>query len=303
MFTCLLVWTACVLCGLVRLCSVAVVASRSMATLQDMNRRITAVKNMKKITSSMKMVAAAKLRRAENDLPPAINVGLSTKRLADKVGMPEGKPAKAILVCITADRGLCGAANTSVAKAVIRQMGQNAKDGIETSIVTVGDKGRVILRRDFAKSIIHSFNDFGKVNFSYAQAAYIADQIVASGGFDTLTVFHNVYKNKISYFTDGKTCLSPEKFAAQVSATLGHYNLRGDRHLLENYAVNHITNTLFASIRENNVVELAQRMSAMDNATSNAGDMIARLQLQYNRQRQAVITRELIEIISGANAL
>eukprot|EP00300_Choanocystis_sp_HF-7_P037553 c53743_g1_i1.p2 GENE.c53743_g1_i1~~c53743_g1_i1.p2 ORF type:complete len:292 (+),score=73.63 c53743_g1_i1:48-923(+) len=275
---------------------------RAMATLQDMNRRITGVKNMKKITSSMKMVAAAKLRRAENDLGPAKMVGLSTKRLVDKVGVPDTKPAAAMLVCITADRGLCGAANSSVAKATIQKLKENQKAGIETSVVTIGEKGRLLIRRDFGKSIVHSFNDFGKTAFSYAQAGYIVDQMM-SVPFDHLTIFHNVYKNKISYITEGKVCLAPEKFAAQVSAALGHYNLRGDRHMLENYAVAHIVNTIYAGARENNVVELAQRMSAMDNATSNAGDMIASLQLMYNRQRQAVITRELIEIISGANAL
>eukprot|EP01139_Manchomonas_bermudensis_P019500 Amastigsp_a676868_416.p1 type:complete len:303 gc:universal Amastigsp_a676868_416:1-909(+) len=276
--------------------------TRAMATLQDMNRRITAVKNMKKITSSMKMVAAAKLRRAENDLVPAKTVGLVTKRLADKAGLGDVKPQNAVLVCITADRGLCGAANSSVAKAVINKLKENAAAGINTSVVTMGEKGRLLVRRDFGKQIVQSFNDFGKAAFSYAQAGYIVDQLMTIP-FDTVTIFHNVYKNKISYYTEGKVCLSPEKFAAQVSATLPHYNLRGDRHLLENYAVNHIVSTLFAAARENNVVELAQRMSAMDNATSNAGDMIGRLQLMYNRQRQAVITRELIEIISGANAL
>merc|ERR1711916_102013 len=214
------------------------------ATLQEMKRRIDSVANMSKITASMKMVSAAKLRRAELAFEPAKVMGASSSALPELMGQPEEKPETRLVIAVSADKGLCGAANTV----------------IETVVVTVGDKARGTLTTK-GYDVEHAFNEFGKAQFSHAQASYIADVILSEVEFDVATIIHNEFVNVITYNTVEKPVLSPEKMTEQMGSALSHYNLRGDRHLMENYAAAHLANALFAAVRENATVEFSQRMS------------------------------------------
>ncbi len=287
------------------LCVCSVGAStgvRGMATLQEMKRRIDSVANMSKITASMKMVSAAKLRRAELAFEPAKVMGASSSALPELMGQPEEKPETRLVIAVSADKGLCGAANTVIAKKTMKIVDEDKAAGIETVVVTVGDKARGTLTTK-GYDVEHAFNEFGKAQFSHAQASYIADVILSEVEFDVATIIHNEFVNVITYNTVEKPVLSPEKMTEQMGSALSHYNLRGDRHLMENYAAAHLANALFAAVRENATVEFSQRMSAMDSASTNASDMIEKLSIVYNRERQAAITTELTEIISGAASL
>ena len=276
--------------------------ARGMATLQEMKRRIESVSNMAKITSSMKMVSAAKLRRAEDAMKPAMAYGKASAALPELVGEPEEKPETRLVVAISSDKGLCGAANSVIAREAIAIMEEDKAAGVQTVIANVGDKARATLTAKGVE-VEHGFSEFGKSAFSFAQAAYIADILLNEVEFDIAPIVHNEFVNVITYNTVRKSVLGPEKMAEQTSAALGHYNMRGDRHLMENYASFHLANAIFSGAREAAAVEFAQRMSAMDSASTNAKDMIERLELQYNRTRQAVITTELCEIIGGMSAL
>merc|ERR1712065_81636 len=184
-------------------------------------------------------------------------------------GQPEEKPETRLVIAVSADKGLCGAANTVIAKKTMKIVDEDKAAGIETVVVTVGDKARGTLTTK-GYDVEHAFNEF---------------------------------VNVITYNTVEKPVLSPEKMTEQMGSALSHYNLRGDRHLMENYAAAHLANALFAAVRENATVEFSQRMSAMDSASTNASDMIEKLSIVYNRERQAAITTELTEIISGAASL
>jgi len=277
-------------------------AVRGMATLKDMKNRIKAVSNMAKITKSMKMVAAAKLKRAEKAMEAAIPLGKVSGRLQMLLGAPE-KFQKRLVVCITADRGLCGAINTNVAKEVKSIVAKDEAAGRETSIVLLGDKGRAALQRQYGKNFTLSFNDFGKQNFSYSQAAFVVDRIVNSDlKYDVVTVVANEYKNIVTYSTVSHDFASAEIMGQQVSALLPHYDV-DSLGTTDDIWAHYLANTIFRCVRESTTVEQAQRMSAMESASKNAKEMVAKLTLTYNRTRQAVITKELIEIISGAAAL
>jgi F-type H+-transporting ATPase subunit gamma len=277
-------------------------SARGMATLRDMKNRIRAVGNMAKITKSMKMVAAAKLKRAEKAMVPAIPMGNVSLRLQNLLGGPT-EVKKRLIVCITADRGLCGAINTSVAKEVKKIVANDEANGVESRILLIGDKGRVALNRGYIPKFALAFNDFGKQNFSYGQAAFIADEITKlekDFSYDVVTLVANHYQNIVSYNTTSTDIISLKQLEQLQTTYLSHY---GRPSRLPDLWSHYLTNAIFRACREAATVEQAQRMSAMENASKNAKEMVAKLTLTYNRTRQAVITKELIEIISGAAAL
>lgn len=276
---------------------------RNMATLKEISRRLAGVKNMKKITKAMKMVAASKLRVAERQMKPARNFGAASTRLVGKVDeRPEVK--QRMVVAITTDRGLCGGVNTAVSKKVKSIVAKDEANGVQTKIAIIGDKGRQQLGRIYSKNIIGVFNDMGRNPFNYTQASFIASQVLENDfKFDECTIVHNKYRSAIAYDTVEVPILSADGMKKVAGTKLVAYQAEGDPDILENYQAHTFANAIYAGFSESYTVEQSSRMNAMEGASGNASDMIESLQMTYNRTRQAVITRELIEIISGASAL
>lgn len=283
--------------------AVAASSTRGMATLRDMQQRLTSLENMGKITASMKMVAAAKLRQAERFLDVAQSYGSATQVLADRVGIPEDTEVKKSLILgVTTDRGLCGGVNSQLVKEMILQFNAATAEGKDVEFALLGEKGRAILKRAHGDKISLIFNEFGKAAFSYGQASYIADTILDKLEFDTISVVSNKYVSIISYEQQSKTMLSPTMLdEAKTADPLVAYQRPGTD--ISNYGAFALANVIYAATMENIVVEQSARMNAMESASKNAAEMEDVVRLAYNRQRQAVITRELIEIISGAAAL
>jgi len=273
--------------------------TRGMATLKDISLRLKSVKNIQKITASMKMVSAAKYARAERELKPARPYGAAIKQFYEKaeVEAPEGKP-KHLYIAMSSDRGLCGGIHSSIAKAIRLEMN---KDPENSAIVCIGDKARAMLHKQWGKNIILSVNDFGKRSAVFTDAARIAQAIASSGHtYDSGTIFYNHFRTVVSYKTTALPIFSNE--IVQGAPKLGVYDSL-DAEVMGSYMEYSLASLLYYAMKEGATSEQSARMSSMDNATTNAGDMIGKLTMTFNRTRQAVITRELIEIISGAAAL
>lgn len=249
----------------------------------------------------MKMVSAAKYARAEKDLRIARPFG-SALNFNEKVeAKPEPEAVKKhLIVALTSDRGLCGAIHTSIVKAVKQLLAQN-KEGLETRIVCIGDKSKTMLQRAYAKNILFSVNDVGKKQITFLDASLIANQILSSGfEFDSGEILYNKFKSAISYSTATQQFYSTNLI--NLAKNIGLYDSL-DAETIKCFQEFQLASMLYYGFKENSTSEQSARMSAMDNASKNAGEMIGKLTLYYNRTRQAVITRELIEIISGASAL
>lgn len=276
--------------------------ARGYATLKDISRRLKSVKSIQKITKSMKMVSAAKYAKAEKDLRLARPYGSATTAFDERAEV-EASPEnvkKHLIVAVTSDRGLCGAIHSSIVKAVKGLLAEN-KEGLETKIVCIGDKSKSMLQRVYAKSILFSVNDIGKKTVIFADASAIANEILASGyEFDSGEILYNKFKSAIAYTTTKQPFYSTNLLGS--AKNIGLYDSL-DADTLKSYQEYQLASLIFYGLKENSTSEQSARMSAMDNASKNAGEMISKLTLYYNRTRQAVITRELIEIISGAAAL
>jgi len=278
---------------------------RGMATLKDIRLRLKSVKNIQKITQSMKMVSAAKYARAERDLKTARCFGEGTKKFytTNELGsIDEQNPQKigTLVIALTSDRGLCGAVHSSVAKKV-RELMKDEENQKNLKIITIGDKAKAMLTRQFPQNILMMFNDFGKRPPTFADAIVVSNAILQSGyEFDQGVILFNRFKSVVSYETTHTPILSVE--AISKSPKLEVYDSL-DADTLKCYQEYSLASLLFYAMKENACSEQSARMTAMDNASKNAGEMINKLTLTFNRTRQAVITRELIEIISGAAAL
>jgi F-type H+-transporting ATPase subunit gamma len=286
--------------------------ARGYATLKDISMRLKSVKNIQKITKSMKMVSAAKFAKAEKDLKIARPYGSALSEFDDKVEVTpkEGETTAAVqnakkhlIIAVSSDRGLCGAIHTSIVKAVkallLEKKEKNA--ALETRIVPVGDKAKQILQRTHASQILFSVNDVGKKTIVFLDAACIANEVIQSGyEFDSGELLYNRFKSVISYNTTRQPFYSSDLING--AKNIGLYDSL-DGETLKCYQEYQLASLIYYGLKENTTSEVSARMSAMENATKNAGEMIQRLTLYYNRTRQAVITRELIEIISGAAAL
>lgn len=275
---------------------------RGYATLKDISRRLKSVKSIQKITKSMKMVSAAKYAKAEKELKPARSYGLAATAFYDKVELEaeQAQKKKHLIVAVTSDRGLCGAVHSSIVKAIKLNLSEK-KDGVDTKIVCVGDKSKGVLQRVYADKIMFSVNDIGKKTITFTDASLIAQEIINSGyEFDSGEIFYNKFKTVISYNTTKYPF-----YSSNIVANAKHFGLYDsmDADTLKSFQEFQLANFLYYALKENATSEQSARMSAMDNASKNAGEMISKLTLYYNRTRQAVITRELIEIISGAAAL
>jgi len=290
-----------------------------MANLKDLKNRISSVKNTRKITKAMQMVAAAKLRRAqesaEQSRPYAERFMGVLSGLAASVGKSEGAPKLLrgtgedqvhLLVVMTAERGLCGGFNSNIAKRARTHIAQLQEAGKTVKILTVGKKGRDQLKRDFGDVFIDhvDLTEVKRVGYSDAQA--IARDVVVrfdAGEFDVATLFYSKFVNVVTQVPTALQVI-PAAFEeeAEADSTVHDYE-PSEEAILSDLLPRGVATQIFSALLENGASEQGARMSAMDNATRNAGDMIDKLTIEFNRSRQAVITNELIEIISGAEAL
>ncbi len=292
-----------------------------MPSLKDLRLRINSVKSTRKITSAMKMVAASKLRRAqtaaEQGRPYAARMermlGALAAGMAGQSGAPAlmvgtGRDQTHLLIAVTGDRGLCGGFNSSIARAT-RTLAQSLiAEGKTVKILTVGRKGRDQLRRDFGSLIVGSFEDIGKKGVTFAETDHIADKVLAlfeEGAFDVCTVVYNRFQSAIAQIVTRQTLIPLPVPAAETKDPSGAiYEFEpSEEAILADLLPRNLSVQLFRALLESNASEQGARMTAMDNATRNAGDMLTKLTVKYNRSRQAQITKELIEIISGAEAL
>uniref|UniRef100_A0A1I7TQK0 F-ATPase gamma subunit n=1 Tax=Caenorhabditis tropicalis TaxID=1561998 RepID=A0A1I7TQK0_9PELO len=276
--------------------------ARGFATLKDISIRLKSVKNIQKITKSMKMVAAAKYAKAERDLKGARAYGVGAKTFFDNIdpvaaeGAPKEESKKQVLVLITSDRGLCGAVHTSIVKEA-RNILNNAGDK-DIRVVAIGDKSRAGLQRVYGKHFLVSGNEIGRAPPTFADASIAAKAILDSGfDFETGTIVFNRFKSVVSYETSKLQILPLE--AIKAKEALNTYDSVDDD-VLQSYSEYSLAQLIYYAMKESATSEQSSRMTAMDGASKNAGEMIDKLTLAFNRTRQAVITRELIEIISGA---
>jgi len=290
-----------------------------MANLKDLKNRISSVKNTRKITKAMQMVAAAKLRRAqesaEQSRPYAERFMGVLSGLAASVGKSEGAPKLLrgtgedqvhLLVVMTAERGLCGGFNSNIAKRARAHIAQLQESVKTVKILTVGKKGRDQLKRDFGDVFIDhvDLTEVKRVGYSDAQA--IARDVVVrfdAGEFDVATLFYSKFVNVVTQVPTALQVI-PAAFEEEAEADSTVYDYEpSEEAILSDLLPRGVATQIFSALLENGASEQGARMSAMDNATRNAGDMIDKLTIEFNRSRQAVITNELIEIISGAEAL
>ncbi len=288
-----------------------------MPSLKDLKNRIGSVKNTRKITKAMQMVAAAKLRRAQDAAiaarPYAERMNAVIAGLAASVGgsasaprllAGTGKDQVHLLVVMTAERGLCGGFNSTIARLARLRANELIAAGKTVKILTVGKKGREALKRDLSDKFVGhvDLSDVRRVGYENAQS--IARDVLArfnAGEFDVATLFYNRFQSVISQIPTAMQII-PAKFEQAAAPALYDYE-PGEEEILADLLPRGVATQVFAALLENGASEQGARMSAMDNATRNAGDMINKLTTQYNRSRQAAITKELIEIISGAEAL
>lgn len=272
-----------------------------MATLKELSMRLKAVTNIQKITKSMKMVSAAKYARAEKELKPARPYGKSARVFYECAEVEQDdKQPNHLIVAMTSDRGLCGGTHTNIARAIKADVPQKAAN-TTTKIICVGDKSRAILGRIFKDNMLMHFVDIGKRPPSFEDASIVANEILNSGfEYDHAQLYFNVFRTVVAY----DTTVMPLYSMNQVSEgkKINVYDSL-DEDVVRNYTEYSLTSLIYYAMKECACTEQSQRMTAMEGATKNAGEMIDKLRLTYNRTRQAVITRELIEIISGAAAL
>ncbi|XP_064114648.1 ATP synthase subunit gamma, mitochondrial-like isoform X1 [Macrobrachium nipponense] len=278
---------------------------RGMATLKAIALRLKSVKNIQKITQSMKMVSAAKFARAERELKPARPYGAGATAFYDKAEVKgeEDKPTELIVAC-SSDRGLCGGIHSSICKHIKAQL---ADDASKAAILCIGDKSRAQLSRakttggTLAKNIIAQVGEVGRKPATFEDAAKIATFILNSGyDFGSGRIIYNKFRTVVSYdlmelpFYPVAAISAGEKISLYDSL---------DADVIQSYMEYSLASLIFYAMKEGACAEQSSRMTAMDNASKNAGEMIDKLTLTYNRTRQAVITGELIEIISGAAAV
>ena len=290
-----------------------------MASLDDLKKRIASVKSTQKITKAMKMVAAAKLRKAQesaekgrpysekmNNIILNLSKGISDKENAPKLLSGTGNDKVHLCVVMTSDRGLCGGFNSNIIKKAKSYFSKISEEGKELKIITVGSKGNDQLKRVYGEKIIENISFKESKNTNYFDADKVGKTVIEkfeAGEFDICTIFYNQFKNVITQIPQAQQIL-PLNNEKDESNSEASYEFEPDEdEILNNLLPKNISTQIFKAMLENSASEQGSRMSAMDNATRNAGEMVDKLTIEYNRSRQAAITKELIEIISGAESL
>ena len=291
-----------------------------MPSLKDLKNRIESVKNTRKITKAMQMVAAAKLRRAQDSAEASrpyterFNSVLGALASANAAGsggpqllVGTGKDQMHLLVVMTAERGLCGGFNSNIAKLAKSHALKLLEQGKTVKILTVGKKGRDVVKRDLGKHFVDHIDLSEIKSIRYTDAQAISKSILerfTAGEFDIATLFYSKFVNVVTQIPTAQQVI-PASFDDDGGTKTESVNYEyepTEEEILADLLPRGVGTQIFAALLENGASEQGARMSAMDNATRNAGDMIDKLTIQYNRSRQAVITNELIEIISGAEA-
>jgi len=296
-----------------------------MPSLKDLRVRIRSVRSTQKITAAMKMVAASRLRRAQEQAEAARPYAQRMERvlgslaalMAGQPGAPPllagtGKDDAHLMIVATSDRGLAGGFNATILREARRRIRDLDNAGKTVKILTIGRKGRDSLRRDYARLIHDSLTEVGRRRVSFEEARDIAQRVLAlydAGEFDVCTIVFNRFRSAMTQIVTVQQLIpfAPPAAAAEAAASAlagAVYEFEpSEEEILTELLPNNLAVQIYTALLENAASEQGARMTAMDNATRNAGDMIDRLTMNYNRTRQAVITKELIEIISGAEAL
>ena len=293
-----------------------------MPSLDDLKKRIKSVKSTQKITKAMKMVAAAKLRKAQENAEKGRpysqkmqNIILNlTKSINDPQNAPKllvgtGKDKIYLCVVLTADRGLCGGFNSNICKLAKTNFKKILSEGKELKIITVGTKGLDQIRREYGKYVIKKFSFKNKKQITFTEAETIGNEIInlfKQDQFDKCILFFNNFKNVITQIPQAQQIIPAENNSSkkQEEENPIFYEFEPDEdEILEDLLPKNISTQVFKAFLENAASEQGSRMTAMDNATRNAGELVDKLTINYNRSRQASITKELIEIISGAESL
>ena len=290
-----------------------------MPSLDDLKKRIKSVKSTQKITKAMKMVAAAKLRKAQESAEKGRpysekmqNIILNlTKSINDTQNAPKllvgtGEDKKYLCVVLTADRGLCGGFNSNICKLAKSNFKKILSEGKELKIITVGSKGLDQIKREYGNYVIKKFSFKDKKQISFNEGDIIGKEIINlfnKNEFDKCILFYNNFKNVITQIPQAQQII-PLNDEGEESSSEESYEFEPDEdEILSNLLQKNISTQIFKAMLENSASEQGSRMSAMDNATRNAGEIVDKLTIEYNRSRQAAITKELIEIISGAESL
>ena len=292
-----------------------------MPSLDDLKKRISSVKSTQKITKAMKMVAAAKLRRAQesaekgrpysekmNNIILNLSNSISDKDNASKFLVGTGKDDIHLCVVITADKGLCGGFNTNICRKAKSYFQKILKEGKTLKIFTVGSKGDDQLKRAYGRYVVEKINFKGLKKVTYREAEQVGQKIIKlfnDSQFDVCKIFYNQFKNVMTQIPQKQQIIPVEnKTKKEQKLSENFYEFEPEENdILNNLLPRNISTQIFKAFLENGASEQGSRMTAMDSATRNAGDLVDKLTITYNRSRQAAITKELIEIISGAESL
>ena len=291
-----------------------------MASLDDLKKRISSVKSTQKITKAMKMVAASKLRRAQdsaekgrpysekmNNIILNLSNSITDKENSHKLLVGSGEDKIHLCIVMTSDRGLCGGFNTNIIKKAKLYFQKIIDSGKILKIITVGSKGYDQLKRTYKENIIEKISFKESKYTNYFDADNVGKIIISKfekKEFDVCTIFYNQFKNVITQIPQEQQIIPLKTTEPEANSIEDNYEFEPEEdEILSNLLPKNISTQIFKAMLENSASEQGSRMSAMDNATRNAGEMVDKLTIQYNRSRQAAITKELIEIISGAESL
>ena len=292
-----------------------------MASLDDLKKRIASVKSTQKITKAMKMVAAAKLRKAQENAekgrPYSQNMqniilnltkSINNSENAPKLLVGTGKDTTYLCVVLTADRGLCGGFNSNICKLAKSSFKKILNQGKNLKIITVGSKGLDQIKREYGKYIVKKLSFKDKKQITFNEAELVGSEIIKlfnNDDFDKCILFYNNFKNVITQIPQAQQIIPIENKSSETNeenTQMYEFEPEEDE-ILEELLPKNISTQIFKAFLENAASEQGSRMTAMDNATRNAGELVDKLTINYNRSRQASITKELIEIISGAESL
>jgi F-type H+-transporting ATPase subunit gamma len=273
------------------------IQTRNMGTLREIQMRLNAIRNIGKITKSMKMIASTKVAKAQRAMETARAYGSTSASIYKNANTAPLENEDKVYIVSSSDRGLCGGIHSSVAKATRRLI---AVDGPSSGVIVLGDKAKNQMSRSHRSAIQMSFNQIGKAIPTFAEASAAADTIKSSGiKFDTATIIYNEFTSAIAYEAKPINVYSSE--ALKAADAFAAYEIDDD--VLENYHEFLFANNIYWGLVEGHASEMSAKRTAMENATKNAGEMVDRLTMTYNRSRQAAITSELVDIITGASAL
>lgn len=285
--------------------------ARNMATLREIETRLKSVRNIEKITKSMKMIASTKLAKAQRAMTQAKEYGVANLELSKHTEPEESasaSKARKLFIVVSSDKGLCGGIHSSVSKATRRALksepvvegGKAVPVEADSPVMVIGDKSKAQMSRAAPKNLAMTFNQIGRDIPTFSDAAGVADLIVKSGAeYDSIVIIYNRFVSSLSYEPVAVEVRNEKGLLKSTGFTA--YEMEDD--VTRDIAEFSLANAIYAALVEGHACEMSSRRNAMDNASKNAGDMIGALQLKYNRGRQAAITNELVDIITGASAL